>query len=232
MAGAWHKPYRGYLFDLDGTLIDTAPDLNAALNHCLGKAGLAAVPEALTRHWVGHGARVLVEQALQHHGVAPATSQVDVMHQDFLDFYAQHNADHSLPYPTVLATLTKLQTQNCSLCVVTNKLEQFSRRILDQLEMTHFFDQIIGGDTAAQPKPDPAPVELCLHRMGLSADQVLFVGDSVTDVKAARNAGVAVVCVADGYNQGVPAEQLGADGVINSFADLITQPSTQLTDTA
>ncbi|MEM7096785.1 MAG: phosphoglycolate phosphatase [Pseudomonadota bacterium] len=217
----WRKPYQAYLFDLDGTLIDTAPDLNLALNHSLERAGLAQVPETLTRHWIGHGAKVMVEQALQYHEISDTGTLVNTMFDDFLEYYADHNAHLSKPYPTVLETLRTLYNQGKVLCVVTNKLEHFSRSILDQLDMSDYFAELIGGDTATKPKPDPAPIHLCLERISVPYQDALFVGDSATDVGAARNANMTVVCMRDGYNHGTPAHELGADGVIDRFEELL-----------
>ena len=143
------------------------------------------------------------------------------MFNDFLEYYAVYNAELSQPYPTVIETLDTLTNQGTVLCVVTNKLENFSRSILESLNMNHFFAELIGGDTADKPKPDPAPIDLCLERINVQRDQALFVGDSITDVTAARNANMKVVCMRDGYNHGTPAIELGADGVIDQFAELL-----------
>lgn len=210
--------YAGYLFDLDGTLVDTAPDINAALNHALTQVELTPVGESLTRHWVGHGARVLVEQALAHHG---ADHDVDVLHQAFLNHYAANNSRRSQPYPHVVETLQRLRGRNARLAVVTNKLARFSVPLLRDLELLEYFEAIVSGDTAATPKPAAEPALYACEQLGLEPAQALFVGDSTPDVLCARAAGCPVVCVRDGYNHGVPAEELGADGVIESFLDLV-----------
>lgn len=210
--------YRGYLFDLDGTLVDTAPDLDAALNHALSGAGLGPVDESLTRHWVGHGSRVLVEQALALHGTS---SDVGALQAAFIAYYQSHIADRSVPYPGVEEALHALRGRGARLAVVTNKLTRLSVPLLEALDLAPLFDCIVCGDTAAHPKPAADPALHACAALGLGADQVLFVGDSGTDVACARAAGCAVVCVADGYNQGVPAAQLGADAVIDSFLDLV-----------
>lgn len=216
------KRYRGYLFDLDGTLIDTAPDLTAALNHALDRAGCAPVDEALTRHWVGHGALVMIQQALAHHGrTADAEAQ---MLDDFLDYYRRHIAVHSRPYPHVVDTLDALAAGGAALAVVTNKRESLTRPLLDALNLTCAFGAIVGGDTAARPKPAADPALHACAALGLAPDDVLFVGDSRTDVDCARAAGCDVVCVPDGYRHGVPAHELGADAVIDSFLDLVSAP--------
>lgn len=122
------RAYAGYLFDLDGTLVDTAPDLNAALNHALQSAGLAPVDESLTRHWVGHGARVLVAQALKHQGVE--SHPVDPLFEAFLSYYAAHVAELSQPYPQVRKALSALVARGAKLAVVTNKLSRFTEALL------------------------------------------------------------------------------------------------------
>lgn len=213
------KPYTGYLFDLDGTLIDTAPDINAALNHALSGRGCPPVNEALTRHWVGHGARVLVEQALAYHELPE--DELQAVHEAFLAYYAGHVAEHSRVYPGVVETLTALKERGARLAVLTNKLTRFSVPILETLEIADYFDATVCGDTAAAPKPAADPALLACRELRTTPSNSLVVGDSQTDVLCARAAGCPVVCVRDGYNHGVPADQLGADAVIESFLDLL-----------
>lgn len=221
-SNAWYKPYQAYLFDLDGTLIDTAPDINAALNHTLKINDLPLVDEALTRHWIGHGARVLIEQALAH---SPARStspdDADDMLETFLDYYRKNLATLSAPYPEVLATLTALRARGAKLAVVTNKMAALTDPLIDEIGMADYFDLVISGDTAANPKPAPDPVLLSLEQLQVDKAQALFVGDSQTDVLAAQAAGTAVVCVREGYNHGQDISALDADGVIDTFAELI-----------
>ena len=213
------QAYRGYLFDLDGTLVDTAPDINAAMNTALRTAGLDPVSIALTRHWVGYGARVLMQQALDHqnqphHGL-------ETLLADFLRYYETHIADHSSTYPGVRESLQALKRQGAGLAVVTNKLTRLAVPLLEALELTPLFDCIVCGDTAARPKPAPDPALFACQVLSLPVASVLFVGDSETDVSCARAAGCGVVCVADGYNHGVAAADLGADAIIDSFQDLV-----------
>lgn len=215
--------YDAYLFDLDGTLVDTAPDINAALNFCLSQAGLAEVDESLTRHWVGHGSRTLIAQALQHHEAtsAPIETLTDTLLPGFLDYYRNNLSAHSQIYPGVLQTLEAMRARGAKLAVVTNKLTELSVPLLEQIGLIELFDLVVCGDTASAPKPDPAPVDLCLQTFSVSPDAALFVGDSVTDVDAAKAAGVAVVCMRDGYNHGIDVTTLGADGVIVEFSELL-----------
>ncbi len=213
----WRRSFAGYLFDLDGTLIDTAPDLHAALNHTLTGSGLAPVDEAMTRHWVGHGARAMLQQAILHQ---QAEVDVEPLMAEFLDYYGQHLTDFSQPYTEVVETLQALHQAGAKLAVVTNKPFALSDRLLQQLGLRGLFAALVGGDTCEQPKPHAQPVHHCLQQLGLDTQQVLFVGDSQTDVLAAQNAGVTVVCLRDGYNHGMDVESLGADGVINTFEEL------------
>jgi phosphoglycolate phosphatase len=213
------KHYPGYLFDLDGTLVDTAADLNAALNHALAGAGLAPVDLAHTRHWVGHGARVLIEQALA--AQAATDVPVDSLYDAFLTYYQRHLAAISRPYPHVVETLEALSARGARLAVVTNKRAALTLPLLDALDLARHFDSIVCGDTTAQPKPAPDPALHACSALSIAPLDALFVGDSQTDVDCARAAGCPVVCVPDGYNHGVPAHRLGADAVIDSFRDLV-----------
>ena len=213
------QSYSAYLFDLDGTLVDTAPDINVALNYVLEQAGMPMVDESLTRHWIGHGARILVEQALMHQNAAAA--DLDAMHQAFLDRYQLHVADHSQPYPGVRETLRVLQARGAKLAVVTNKRTQFTLPLLEALDLAAAFEAVVCGDTAAVPKPAADPALHACNLLAITPGDALCVGDSTTDVDCARAAGCPVVCVRDGYNHGVPADELGADVVIESLLDLV-----------
>ena len=220
------RGFRGYLFDLDGTLIDTAPDICAAVNHALERFGYGPAPQSLVRHWVGHGGKHCIEQAVAaahagSDGALPDPALVDAMLVPFLDHYGAHIADASRPYPHAVETLRTLSERNARLAVVTNKRIELTRKLLDALELTRWFDVIVGGDTAANPKPAPDPILFACDRIGLSPEDILFVGDSLTDVNASRAAGCAVVCLPDGYNHGIAPECLGADAIIGSMRELV-----------
>lgn len=212
---------RGYLFDLDGTLIDTAPDLMRALNHALGKAGIAPVDDQLTRHWVGHGVRAMLRAAFAHHGAQCSPARFDALEAACVDYYRAHIADYSKPYPAVVETLDAL-AEHAALAVVTNKLAALSERLLDALNLRRFFRVVVGRDTAANPKPAAEPALYACERLGVAPAEALFVGDSETDVACARAAGCPVVVYRHGYNQGVAPETLGADRVIDSFHALLS----------
>lgn len=211
--------YDGYLFDLDGTLVDTAPDINAALNHALTSHGAKTVDEALTRHWVGHGARALVGEAIREQRLS--TRLAEPMFETFLAYYRAHLSTLSAPYPSVVETLRILRKKGARLAVVTNKLALFTEPLLAQLELADFFDAIVCGDTTDNPKPAADPALHTCAVLGIKPASALFVGDSAADVGCARAAGCPVVVVRDGYNHGTPADELGADAVIESFSDLV-----------
>ena len=213
---------RAYLFDLDGTLVDTAPDIDAALNVALKAGGYQPVSETLTRHWVGFGSRRLLLQALAHQG-AEQESQENIasLLEIFIDYYRHHIAANSAPYPGVIETLTQLQQLGCSLAVVTNKLSALTLPLLDALKLSGFFASIVCGDTCEHSKPAADPALHACAELRVPVQHSLFVGDSETDVLCARAAGCPVVCVREGYNHGTPAEELGADGVIDNFPELL-----------
>lgn len=223
------NPYPGYFFDLDGTLVDTAPDIGAALNHTLKRHGYAEVDEALTRHWIGHGARVLIEHALKAEALRKGASadrkipstDIEPLLAVFLDYYRAHLTERGAPFPGVVEALRAMQARGARMAVVTNKLAGLSVPLLTELRLDGFFQTIIGGDTAARPKPAADPALLACERLDLRPAEALFVGDSAADVSCARAAGCPVVVVRDGYSHGTPAAELGADAVIESFLDLV-----------
>jgi phosphoglycolate phosphatase len=218
------RQYRAYLFDLDGTLVDTAPDINSALNAALLSAGCPPVDESLTRHWVGYGSRVLLEQALTHHGVPERIADEALMArllQVFIDHYSAHIADSSRPYSGVVDALRALKSRGARLAVVTNKLTGLSTQVLTALHLDGYFTTLVCGDTLPQRKPDAEPALYACRLLDVAPADALFVGDSITDVETARAAGCKVVCVRDGYNHGTAATQLGADAVIDSLIQLL-----------
>lgn len=207
-------------FDLDGTLIDTAPDLIAALNWVLTEGGYAAVDPAAARPAIGYGARVMIEKSLQDQNVAPAKSDIDRMHAAFLSYYAAHIADGSRPFPGLENALDTLTERGCILAVCTNKGERLSRLLLDQLELSSRFAAICGADTFANRKPDPSHLFGTIERAAGAPDRSIMVGDSITDIKTARNAGVPVVAVDFGYTE-TPVNELGPDVVVSHYDDMI-----------
>ena len=206
------------LFDLDGTLVDTAADLAAALNAALGPLGRRTFTPDETKPLIGGGLPNLVTQGLEASGGMPAPAEFDAAVKRAYDRYGAHYADESRPFPGVAATLGALQGA-FKMGVCTNKPEQFSRKILAALGLGPFLPVVVGGDTLPVKKPDPKMAVAVMERLGATAARSVLVGDSATDVKLGRSAGIRVVLVAGGYTT-VPASELGADVVIGSFAEL------------
>jgi phosphoglycolate phosphatase len=218
------RTYRAYLFDLDGTLVDSAPDINRALNAALTGEGYPAVDGALSRDWVGFGSTVLLERALRHHDAAHRIADgVHMQHlmERFITYYSAHIADFSQVYPGVVPALQALQARGAGLAVVTNKFAALSLQLLDALGLAPFFTSVVGGDTLTVRKPDAAPALHACRALGCNPVDALFVGDSPTDVATARAAGCAVVCLRDGYRHGIAVEALGADAIIDSLTELL-----------
>lgn len=214
------KAYAAYLFDLDGTLVDTAPDLMRALNHVLAETSLPLVDEALTRHWVGHGVRAMLGAAFEHHGVQMSEARIDTLFDACLAYYGEHIADYSEPYPTVVETLEALAAK-ALLAVVTNKPAGLTETLLEALDLRRFFRSVVGRGTTKNHKPAAEPALYACRELGVAPEDALFVGDSATDVACARAAGCAVVLYRYGYNHGRDPETLGADAVVDSLCALV-----------
>ena len=214
------RRFAGYLFDLDGTLVDTAPDLMHALNHVLDSAQLPRVDEPTTRHWVGHGVRAMLAAALAHHDTSASEEQLDALFDACLSYYGDHVCEGSQPYPTVRETVTELAAQ-VPLAVVTNKPTDLAEKLLAALDMRRYFGSVVGRGTTRSHKPSAEPALYACAELGIDVADVLFVGDSATDVACARAAGCPVALYRHGYNHGQNPETLGADWVIDSMAALL-----------
>lgn len=210
---------RTLAFDLDGTLVDSAPDLLASLNFVLGEAGLAPMEASRVRSLVGGGARLMIERGLAFHGVRKTESEVDRMLADFLRFYEGHIADHSRPFPGAAATLDLLASQGAKLIVVTNKIERYATQLLEILGLDSRFLLIAGPDTFGVRKPDPGHLLRAVEQAGGLRSSTVMIGDSSTDVSTARAARVPVVAVSFGYSEIAPHD-LGADHVIDRLDEL------------
>ena len=207
------------VFDLDGTLVDTGPDLTAALNHALGSLGRPAVDAPTVRHLVGHGARALIERGLELSG-GGSPGEVAAALPRFLDYYAAHICVGSRPFDGVVAALDALAAAGVRLAICTNKPVALSAALVAELGWTARFAANLGGDSLAVRKPDPAPVLATIAAAGGDARRTVFVGDSIVDVTAARAARVPVVAVSFGFADR-PALELGADHVIDHFDALV-----------
>jgi phosphoglycolate phosphatase len=209
------------VFDLDGTLIDTAPDLVDTLNVILAREGLASIPFDEARSMIGAGARRLLERGLARDTAGAAGDRLERLYKDFLAHYADHMADRSRAFPGLEAALDTLARDGHRFAVCTNKLEQLSIGLLKTLKLAQRFITICGQDTFGMQKPDPDILRLTIARAGGDLAHTVVVGDSMTDVATARAAGVPIIAVAFGYADR-PAAALGADAVIASFDALPT----------
>ena len=207
------------VFDLDGTLVDTAPDLVAALNAVLEREGLRPVAYADARLMVGAGARGMIERGIKANGRLLPATEIDRLEQDFLAHYADHIAVHSQPFDGVEATLDQLAESGCRLAVCTNKLEWLSVRLLDALKLSPRFRAICGADTFGVSKPNAAILNRTIERAGGDKARAIMIGDSLTDVATARAASVPVIAVDFGYTD-IPVAELKPDRVVSAFSEL------------
>jgi phosphoglycolate phosphatase len=204
------------VFDLDGTLIDTAPDLIDTLNVILARHDVAPVAFDEARTMIGAGVKPLLQRALASKGKHLPSDEIDRLFAEYLEIYAAHIADRSRPFPGLEQALDRLAAQGCRLAVCTNKLEWLSVKLLKELELAPRFAAICGQDTFTMRKPDPDMLRLTIARAGGDTGHAVMVGDSMTDVATARAAGIPVVAVDFGYTETPPA-QLGADRLISHF---------------
>jgi phosphoglycolate phosphatase len=207
------------VFDLDGTLIDTAPDLIDTLNFIFAQEGLPVVPFGTARNLIGGGAKAMIERALIDEGRTCSTKELDHLYKAFLVHYAAHIADRSRPFPKLEATLEGLAATGHRLAVCTNKLEWLSIRLLQTLKLAQHFAAICGQDTFGVQKPDPVMFRGTVRRAGGEPSKAIMIGDSKTDIATARAAEVPVVAVDFGYSD-VPIQTLTPDRLISSFAEL------------
>ena len=207
------------VFDLDGTLVDTAPDLINALNFVLDREGLAPVPLHAARTMIGAGARKLIERGLEVDGRAASVEDITRLTGDFIDYYAAHIADASRPFDGLENALDALETNGYRFAVCTNKLEWLSQLLLDQLGLSGRFSAICGADTFGVAKPDPAILQQTVARAGGQLSLAIMVGDAGPDVGVARRAGIPVIGVEFGYTE-VPIADLKPDRLIGHFRDL------------
>jgi phosphoglycolate phosphatase len=207
------------VFDLDGTLVDTAPDLVDSLNATLARIDVPPVAYAQARALIGGGMKPMLERALRAHGGTLATVDVDRLFDDFLVHYAAHIAERSRPFPGLVAALDRLREFNCQLAVCTNKFEYLSRRLLENLGLSARFAAICGQDTFGVKKPDPRMLQQTLMMAGGSPERAVLVGDSVTDIETGRATGVPVIAVDFGYSES-PVASFDPDRVISDFGRL------------
>ena len=208
------------VFDLDGTLVDTAPDLIGTLNHILGVAGIPASPQKRIRPFISHGARRMLIEGLALAKEKLSDEQLDELLEQFLDHYGNNVAVESTPYPNVVEVLDVAAKAGAMLGVCTNKREGMSHTLLRHLGLHDYFKAILGRDTLDVYKPDPRHLTQTIERAGGHRDKAVMIGDSTTDVATAKAAGIPIVAVSFGYSEH-PAHTLGADVVIDDYSELM-----------
>ena len=209
---------RAVLFDLDGTLVDSAEDLRHALNIILAERGLRTLDLPEVKSMIGDGAAKLVERGLAATG-GDLAGHADAL-RDFLAIYEANAADATRPYPGTIETLEALRANRLPLAVVTNKPEAATALVLEALGLASFFDVVVGGDTLPQRKPHPAPILHALAALGMTPGAAVMIGDNHHDVKAAKAAGTGAIAVTYGYSH-LPHAELGADRLIDNLKELL-----------
>lgn len=204
------------VFDLDGTMVDTAVDLIAALNDTLGEDGLQPIPTSEVGHLVGSGGRVMIERGLRYHGIDPAARDLDHLQSRFVGHYSRAMPGSSAAYPGLLPALDRFAAAGWRFAVCTNKTESLARQLLESLNLSDRLDAICGGDTFPVRKPDAGHLLGTIAAAGGDPAHAVMVGDSRADIDAARNAGVPVVAVTFGYTDH-PVSELGPDVIIEHF---------------
>ena len=215
------------VFDLDGTLIDTAPDLVESLNHTIAARDLAPVSYEDLTHLVGQGARVMIQRAFALRGAPIAEDEIPPLLDRFISHYEAGMPGKSQPYPGLVNALERLKAAGYILAVCTNKMERLALPLLERLQLSGYFATIAGGDTFAFRKPDPAHILATVERAGGEASKVLMIGDSINDILAARNGNIPSIAVPFGYSD-VPVEELGASRIIGHFDELTVELVEQL----
>ncbi len=205
------------LFDLDGTLVDSAPDLCGAMNHVLLQRGLPLLALAQVRHLVGDGARTLLARGFWGEDAQPPVDDPGFEEAValFMDYYRQHLTDNSHPYPGVMAMLQHFQRQGMPMAVVTNKPEAMAHSMLQQLALRPFFSHLLGGDTLPQRKPAPEPLLYPLAQWHIAPQQAVMIGDSLTDLQAARAAGCPMIWMTHGYSRGISPASVHPDRILD-----------------
>lgn len=208
-------------FDLDGTLVETAPDLIGTLNRMLAARDIPQMPVAAAQHLVGHGALALLRHGFQEAGAPWDEAGAQALLEEFLADYIQNIAEFSRPYDGVIATLERLAARGAILCVATNKRTDLSVALIEALEMTHHFAVICGPDRVSARKPDGAHIREAVSMSGGDPARAIMIGDGAPDVQAAKSAGVPSVVVSFGYTP-IPARDLGGDVLVDHFDQVET----------
>jgi phosphoglycolate phosphatase len=207
------------VFDLDGTLIDTAPDLVDTLNVVFAREGLPQMPYDTARNLIGGGARMMIARGVEAEGRVFPPAKLEQLFADFIAHYSEHIADRSQPFPGLIDALDILASDGWRFAVCTNKLERLSLKLLIQLGLAERFAAICGQDTFGVQKPDPEVLRRTVAAAGGKLQNAIMIGDSLTDIRTARAAGIPVIAVDFGYTER-PVAEFGPDRIISRFAEL------------
>ena len=207
------------VFDLDGTLVDTAPDLVDTLNLIFEREGIAPLAYKDARNFVGGGARVMIARGLNAQGHVLSPDRLEQLFKDFIAHYSEHLTDRSLPFPGLTDALDLLAARGCRFAVCTNKLEALSIRLLGKLGLADRFVAICGQDTFGMEKPDPEILRRTINAASGRLETTLMIGDSITDIRTARAARVPIIAVDFGYSER-PIAEFGPDRIISHFSEL------------
>lgn len=213
-------------FDLDGTLVNSLPDLALSVNSALAEFDLPKAPEELVLTWIGNGADILIARALDwakaQTGRSLSDEQIKTLKYRFGIYYGENLCNLSHLYPNVKTTLEQLHAQGYILAVVTNKPTKHVQPVLQAFGIDHLFSELLGGQSLPAIKPHPAPLYYLCGKFGLYPKEILFVGDSKNDILAAHSAGCSVVGLTYGYNYNIPISEANPDWVFDDFADILT----------
>ncbi|MDG1995810.1 MAG: HAD-IA family hydrolase [Emcibacteraceae bacterium] len=214
------KPPSAILFDLDGTIADTALDLSATLNHILKENGRATIDNTLIRNMVGQGAKALILEGFKHTGATPDDNELEKLFHEYLEYYLNHISDETVVFSGTLKLLDRLKSMNIPLAICTNKNKELTTALLKDLNIEYFFDAVTCGDSFDYKKPDPRHLYSTCDLMSVNAQDAIMVGDSINDIAAGNSADMLTVGVTFGYTE-TPMSELGADIVINHFDEFI-----------
>ncbi len=220
---AWRgRPVSAVLFDLDGTLLDTAADIARALNRALAESGREPLSVGDVSRMIGRGSPILIERAAARGRVSSDAERAAMLERFFHHYGAleESNESDAYPYPGAGETLQRLQQAGIRVAVVTNKQWRFASALLHRLDLMQWVQVVVGGDSCERRKPDPQPLLFACESLAVPPSRALMVGDSINDVTAARAAGIPVVCVPYGYNEGRDPRSLACDAIIESLAKL------------
>ena len=209
------------LFDLDGTLVDSAPDIAAAVDATLTARNRPPAGVELVRSWIGNGSRTLIERALNFAFPQHDAAMREAVHSEFLLEYAKHNGPETRVFDGAREFLQHCKKIGKKMACVTNKPEHLEVQLVSHLDMNRFFEIVIGGDTFLQRKPDPAALLFCCEKLNVTACRTLMIGDSETDVQSARAANMKVLCVSYGYNHGGSVASTNPDWLVDDLRVLL-----------